>query len=396
MMNYLLTGKAGKQFAYNVRYRSYDLNNETPSLVFSNYVRYDSSLPSSTAFTPQARRNLPYGYRKQKVTLDWIWRPNKDSSARAFYEWEGWQRQYRDVSDSNEHTLGGSWDLSTSGGVLFQASFEHSSRKPRGYDAGSFSASFPDGVAAFELGQLAGLRRFDQAQRSRNFGEVLVEATPTEFLTLSAAYTADRSFFRESAYGLLEDLDDAVSFDAAYVLTPSITVFGDYAYERFRYGQRSRERLSGSFVTPPNDSPNNDWESDLRDRTHTLGGGVNASVWNDKAIVDLYWGFSHSRSSTETRALGDPLLSGFLVNTAENYPDTSDRFQQWDVSVKIPLGRGVSQRLRYTYERYSERDLAAEQAGPLPGLGGIGGLFLGPLQQHYRVHIFSYSLSFVF
>jgi hypothetical protein len=396
MMNYLFTGNAGKQFAYNARYRTYNLDNETPSLTFSNYVRYDSSLPSSTPFTPQARRSLPYGYRKQNFTLDWNWEPNKTSSAKIFYEWEGWERQYRDVGDANEHVIGGAWDWSPEPSFLVETSFKHSLRKPRSYDPRSFRSSFPDGVAAFELGQLDGLRRFDQAQRARNQADLLIEATPADMVTFSASYTTDRSVFGDSAYGLLHDLSDAISFDVAYVLTPSITLFGEYTYERFRYAQRSRERLSGSFVTPGNDSANNDWESNLRDRTHTWGGGVNTALWRDRIVADLYWGLSQSQTAIETTTPGNPSLGGFLANTAEDYPNTSDRFQQWVASVKLPGKPGVSQRLLYTYERFTERDLAAEQAGVLPGLEGAGSLFLAPLFHHYRVHVLSYTVSFVF
>jgi hypothetical protein len=110
MMNYLLSGKAGKQFGYNARYRSYRLDNETPSLRFSSYVPYDSSPSVFTEAAPRSRRNLPYAYRKQNVNLDWIWEPGKTSAARWFYEWESWDRTYRDVKRSNEHTGGASWD----------------------------------------------------------------------------------------------------------------------------------------------------------------------------------------------------------------------------------------------------------------------------------------------
>lgn len=399
MMNYLLTGKAGKHFAFNARYRSYDLNNETPSLGITNYVRYDLELPTSTVFTPRARRSLPYGYRKQNVTLDWIWEPDQPYSAKVFYEWEGWNREYREVSESNEHTVGGSWDLATKSGVLVQASFQHSLRDPRNYDPEAPNESYPDGPGFLQLPQLAGLRRYDQARRSRDYGEVLVEATPTERATFAASFTVDRSFYGQSSYGLLYDLNEAVSVDAAYVVTPSITVFGDYSYERFRYAQRSRERLDGSVTGPGNDSANNDWESNLRDRVHTVGGGVNASVFRDRVVADLYWGLSLSQSRTRTIALGDSSLAGFLVTTAEDYPDTRDRFQQWVASVKLPLWKNISQRLEYTHERFRERDLAAEQAVPIPGLlgsGGAGSSFMEPLLHRYSVHVLSYTLSFVF
>jgi MtrB/PioB family decaheme-associated outer membrane protein len=399
MMNYLATGQVGKTFSFNARYRSYDLSNETPALTFSNYVRSDTSLPISSSYDPQARRSLPYAYRKQNVNLDWIWQRNKDLSAKAFYEWEGWDRDYREVRRSGEHTVGGSVDLSVGDALSIRALLQHSLRRPAAYDPDSVLASYPDGMGSRELQQLPGLREYDEAKRSRNYAEGLIEVMPTELLSFSAAYTLDRSHFNDSAYGLLYDSYDGVTLDAAYALTPAVSVFGEYAYETYRYAQSSRERLSGSITAPVNDSANNDWRSKLRDRTHTWGGGLNAALFDERVGVDLYWGLSNSRSSTKTKALGDPSLPGFLANTAEDYPDTKDRFQQWVVSVKLPLMKDVSQRVQYTYERYRERDFAAEGAEPAPGLGAAAGadfVFLSPLFPRYRVHILSYTLSFVF
>ena len=399
MMNYLFTGKVGEDFSFNARYRSYDLNNDTPALTFSNYVRHDTSLPNSSAFQPQARRSLPYAYRKQSVNLDWIWQRKKDFSAKAFYDWEGWDRDCREVRRSGEHTAGGSVDLSKGDALLIRGLFRHSLRRPKAYDPDSVLASFPNGLGRGELSQLSGLRRYDQARRSRNYAEALIELMPTDLLTLSAAYTLDRSRFNDSEYGLQHDLYDGITFDMAYALSGWISIFGEYSYEKFRYAQVSRERLSGSIFAPVNDSANNDWESALRDRSHTWGGGLNAYLFDSRVTADLYWGLSDSRGSTKTTALGDPSLAGFLADTAEDYPDTKDRFQQWVVSIKLPLMKDVSQRAQYTYERFREQDFAAEGAGLVPGFGGpagAGSTFLGPLFQRYRVHILSYTLSFVF
>jgi MtrB/PioB family decaheme-associated outer membrane protein len=399
MMNYLATGKVGETFSFKARYRSYDLNNETPSLTFSNYVRHDTSLPVSSSFAPQSRSSLPYSYRKQNANLHWIWQRNKDFSAKAFYEWEGWDRDYREVRRSGEHTAGGSVDLAVGDELSIRALLQHSLRRPEAYDPNSVLTSYPDGLGSRELTQLPGLRRYDEAARSRDYADALIEISPTGLLSFSAGYTLDRSHFNDSDYGLVYDLYDSVTFDAAYALTPSVSLYGDFSYEIYRYAQSLRERLSGSIMDPVNDSANNDWDSKLRDRSHTWGGGLNASLFDDRIAADLYWGLSDSRSSTKTTALGDPHLAGFLVNTAEDYPDTKDRFQQWVVSVKLPFTKDVSQRVQYTYERFRERDFAAEEAEPMPGLGtpvGAGSIFLGPFFPRYRVHVLSYTLSFVF
>ena len=399
MMNYLLTGKVKKQFSYNARYRSYRLDNETPRLLFSSYVPYDSPVSAATLAAPGRRRNLPYGYTQQDVNLEWVWEPNQRSAARWFYEWEAWDRSYSNVKRSNEHTAGASWDWMNPGGWGLRALLQRSQRRPEHYDPDYFLASFPAGTAVFALPQLPGLRRLDQAARTRNYGTVSLEAPATESITLSAAYTVDRSFFRESGYGDLYDLSDSVSCDLSYLVTPSISLFADYTFERFRYALRSRQRLDAFIAGPANDSANNDWESRIRDSVHTWGAGLNASAFRNRLKADLHYGFSQGANSTATAALGAPATEGFLVATAEDYPKLSNRFQRLTASWKFALTNRVSYRVEYAYERYGERDVALERAVPFLGLmdpGATNAAFLGTVLPRYKVHVLSFSLGFVF
>ncbi|MBI1788965.1 MAG: MtrB/PioB family decaheme-associated outer membrane protein [Acidobacteria bacterium] len=399
MMNYLLTGRVKKQFTYNVRYRSYRLDNQTPSLQFSNYVITDSELPASTRANPRSRRNLPYGYTKQDAGLDWIWAPNKTSSAKAFYQWESWDRTYRDVRRSQEHTAGASWDWMSRDGWGVQALFQHSQRRPGQYDAASFRSGFPAGTGFFALEQLPELRRFDEAQRSRNYGTILVQAPPIKSFQLSASYTLDRSFFNESRYGDLYNLSDGASGNLAYVLTSSVSIFADYTFERLRYALRSRQRLDAAAAADFNDSSNNDWESKIRDWVHTWGAGVNAGLLHNRLVLDVYYGFSQGANTTATAALGSPTVAGFLVSTAEDYPRLGNRFQRLTTSLKIPIVRDIFYRIEYAYERYGETDLALDRAVAFPGLTNSGAAsagFLGMSLPRYRVQIWSLSLGYVF
>ncbi len=399
MMNYLLTGRVKEHFSYNARYRSYRLDNETPSLLFSNYVAYDSQLPPSTQPAPRSRRNLPYGYTKQNVNFDWIWAPAKTASARWFYQWESWDRSYREVTRSNEHTVGASWDWMNQGGWGIQALMQHSLRRPEQYNPESFDASYPAGLGIYNLDQLPGLRRYDEAERSRNYGTVSLQTPPIKSLEFSLSYIVDRSFFNQSQYGSLFDLSDGISCELSYPLRSSVSLFADYTFERLRYALRSRQRLDAAPGVAFADSANNDWESHIRDQIHTWGAGVNTGLFNNKIVLDVYYGFSQGNDSVTTAALGDPTLAGFLVSSAEDYPRLSNRFQRLSSSLKFPITNSISYRIEYAHERYGERDLALERAVPFVGFtnpGAPNAGFLGTTLPRYHVNIFSFSLLYVF
>lgn len=400
MMNYLLTGRVKKQFSYDLRYRAYRLDNQTPSLLFSNSVITDSELPLSTPAAPRSRRNLPYGYTRQSFDADWIWAPNKTSSAKVFYQWESWDRTFRDVLHSDEHTAGASWDWTDRGGGWgVQALLQHGLRRPRQYNAGSIDNAFPAGTGFFTLSQLPRLRRFDEAERSRTYGSVTVQAPQIRSLQLSSSYHVDRSFFNQSGYGDLFDLSDSVSCDLSYPLSKRVSVFADYTFERLHYALRDRQRLDAAPTVPFNDSANNDWESNIRDWIHTWGAGVNAGLLRNRLTLDAYYSFSQGANTTATVALGNPALAGFLVSSAEDYPRLSNRFQRLTASAKFALKDNLFYRIQYEYERYGEIDLALDRATLLPELTAAGAAnagFWGMTLPRYRVQIWSFSLGYSF
>ena len=181
-------------------------------------------------------------------------------------------------------------------------------------------------------------------------------------------------------------------------MTPSISLFADYAYERLRYALRSRQRLDASPIGGANDSPDNDWESNIRDSVHTWGAGLNAGVFRNRLAADLYYGFSQGENATATMALGNPAAEGFLAG-AEDYPKLGNRFQRLAVSLKFALTNSISYRVEYAYEKYRETDVALERAVPFLGLtdpGAGNAAFLGTVLPRYRVHIWTVSIGYVF
>ena len=109
-MNYTLNSRILQHLPLTVRYRSYDYDNDTPSLTFSSYVSTDRSLSSV------ARRSLPYGYHRQNLIADVGWEFGKASSLKFGYEWERMNRKHRDVERSDEHSVGATLDITTEAG----------------------------------------------------------------------------------------------------------------------------------------------------------------------------------------------------------------------------------------------------------------------------------------
>jgi MtrB/PioB family decaheme-associated outer membrane protein len=390
-MNYTLTSRAIHAVPLTVRYRSYDYNNNTSSLVFSDYVSSDSSLAG------MARRSLPYAYDRKNLGFDASWEFLRKSSLSFLYEWERLDREHRDAEKSNEHTVGATFDLKPHDWVSLRASYKHSDREPESYEANE--ESFPLGEGAFALGQLHELRKFDEAARRRHRAQALAELTPLDSVSFTASYGTTQDDYNQSRYGLLKDIDYNYTFELSYLAHPDISFFSEYTREKSRYRQRSRQRVPGSATAAANDSVNNDWEANMRDLVDTWAAGVDASV-SRNVILNAFYSLSAAKNSTFTRALGSPSIPGFLVTTAQDYPDTSNRWHQTVFSLRFPLSDNLSPKFEYRYEKYDRIDFQLERLSQYITLDPTTStsIFLGVGADvpGYNAHILTVSLEYRF
>ncbi|MBI4483162.1 MAG: MtrB/PioB family decaheme-associated outer membrane protein [Acidobacteria bacterium] len=391
-MNYTLMSRAVPALPLTLRYRSYDYNNDTPSLIFSRYVGTDGSLSAAGI----ARRNLPYAYDRKNLGFDASWEFLKKSSLKFLYEWERFDREHRDVERSNEHTVGASLDLNPRQWVLFRTSYKRSERDPEHYEANE--ESFPLGEGPTALGQLHGLQKLDEASRGRDRAEALIQIYPADTVTFAASYGTTQDDYNESTHGLLKDINHNYTFELTYTPRPEISFFSEYTREKFKYRQRSRQRVPPTATAPANDSPNNDWETHRRDLVDTWAAGVNGSII-DKLTFDAFYSLSAAKNSIFTRALGSARIPGFLVTTAQDYPDTSNRLHQVVASIKVRLG-ALYPKFEYRYEKYDRIDFQLERLGQYlnidPSTATSIFLGIGADIPGYNAHIAAVSLEYRF
>ncbi len=390
-MNYTLTNQSFEALTLTARYRSQDYNNDTPSLIFPAYERTDQSLSAVP------RRNLPYGFHRQSLGFDGSWEFWKGHFFKLDYEWERFDREHRDVERATEHTIGAALDLNPRRWMLFRLSYRHADREPGHYEANE--DSLIAGISATALGQLHELRKFDEAARTRERAQSLLQLSFTDALSFSASFGTTQDDYKESAYGLLKDWNYDLSFDLTYAPLPELSLFGEYTKEKFRRSQRSRQRVPASATAAANDSTNNDWEGHSRERVDTWGAGINASLFKNRLTADVFYSLSAARESSLTRALGSASLAGFLVTAAQPYPDTNNRYHQVVSSIRLRLADNLWHKLEYRFERYDRRDFQIDRIAPYMlflDSGTRTSVFLGADVPGYRAHALSFGLEYRF
>lgn len=390
-LNATLTNQAIPNLSLTTRYRSYDYNNETTSLIFSNYVRTDAGLGGF------ARRNLPYAYNRQNAGLDAVLSFLEKNAIKLSYEWEQLDREHRDVHRSNEDTFGASLDLNPLRWLLLRTSYRRSERTPAHYEANE--ESFPLGEGPFALGQIDGLRKLDEAQRTRDRTDALIRLDFTDAFSLSGSFGVTDDRYKETRYGLLNNADYSLSFDAVYNVHPSFGIFAEYARERYRYDMRSRQRVPATATAAANDTTNNDWASYVRDVVDTWGAGFDGSITDHKIEFETFYSLSAAKGSLGTRALGIPGTAGFLVTTAGDYPGASNRFHQLAASVKFLISSNLNPKFEYRFEKYDRIDFQIDKLRPNMSFldpAANTSIFLGANVPGYRTHIFAVALEYRF
>jgi hypothetical protein len=290
--------------------------------------------------------------------------------------------------------------------LLLRGSYRRGERDPEEYVGGA--------------AMLPSLRKYDEAGRTRHRGEALLQITPTDPLSFSASYGTTQDDYQQKGciwlgydqcYGLLKDISYTYSLGLTYDPNSKVSLFAEYTKEKYNYRQRSRMRSPESSTAAANDSPNNDWETNRRDKVDNYATGLTATL-APKAVLDLFYSLSVADNKIFTRALGDPAIAGYLVTTAPpyvspttgiavtDYPDTNNRWHQMVATLKFPLKEGnLTPKLEYRYEKYDRVDFQLVNVGQYFTDSQLtNALFLGVGEDvpGYNAHIISASLEYRF
>ena len=223
-------------------------------------------------------------------------------------------REHRDVAKTQEHSGTLTLDVNPKRWFSLRTLYQRSERNPNDYTLNlelypkGGSPPFPTG---WEM--------FDEAARTRNKSGAVMELDASDRLSFSASFDTTDDNFHDSLYGLLGYQSFDSSAEVSYALRNDISLFVGYAFERYKSDQRSRQ-LSGT-----NNSPNNDWESYIADRIQTFSAGISIPRIRRNVTLDAYYSLAFATGQINSRILGHPSLPGFLVTTAQDWPQTGTR-----------------------------------------------------------------------
>lgn len=381
-----LTSRPNNFFGVNMRYRFNDHKNLTPTFNANEYVRFDA-VPEEIANGLSQR----FSIRQNTFDLTGTFRLAPYTSLNLGYIFDDFQRTGRSFSDMRDYTFRAALDTLSNQYVTVRTSFDHTTR----IGAGFSEASIEEG------GSQPGLRFYDESDRDRNRGALIVTLTPTSVFDVSFQLTKGRDVYKGEGheFGLLNNDNQSVNLGATYQPVDAVTFGASYGKEKFASFQSSRNANPagtdyGSWL-----DPNRVWNLDNDEHVNN----VLAFVDLVKAIPNTDIRFSYDYSDSDqafihsgpritalaTNAIltaGDarPCAAG-LTSCFEALPNVTNTWNRLTADLRYHFTAKVGFGVTYWYEKFDVSDFATIDVTPgVPRIDYLGSLTTGYGNRPYK------------
>lgn len=401
LANVLLSARPVPALDLRARYRFYDFHNDTPVIDFPGHVVNDQSL------SVEERRNVPNDYERQQASFDAAYRFSRAVTVRGGPFWDRWSRSRdREVSKLDEYGAKLSTDLRPTKRVLVRADYLLGVRKGSEYNPYDFLAATLDPAEvpdAITTGQLAQLRKFDEADRTRNEVKLLTQLMPREDLDLNFSAGWAHYDYPHSNFGVSDDKRWNLGAEIGYQPVDWFSMSTWYSFEHLSLQQKSRWRpVSGVVVTS---DPLDDWNSESTDLIHTLGVNLDFVIVPEKLDLSFLYTFERGNGQTHANGAAGQAGAGADGGNGVNYPDIEDRLQLFSTILRYHVDEHLTLEGMYAFEKLSLSDYRVDGLNPfMPGsnVNGSGvvspslDVFLGDRWGDYKAHIFALSAIYRF
>ncbi len=371
--NVLATVQPAEDLSAKLRYRIYDLDNQTDSLFFPGNVENDGILRVAAA---DAKQSVASSYTRQNGDLDLAWDFARGWTGVAGFGFEYWDRSDdREVEELWDYGPSLKLDYRTLAGTLLHAGYQFRNRDGSNYDAlAPLDAVHGPGEVCPGINTFCRVRKYDEADRTLNRFDLLGQFVPMEPLELTLTGNVDYSDYDQTDYGLTKAIGWHVGSDVYYQIHPRVGLLTYYTYEWRRLWQDSRQR-SVSGVLPTEGA---EWDSNTQYQYHNGGVTLNLTVFPEKLDAEL--GYLIEYGQEKTRAEG---------GTAVNLPRIHDTLQAAHATVSWHFTDRVTLRAGYRWEKYDITNIRDDNVPTALFVGG--NLYLGDVINDYTANIFGIS-----
>ena len=371
MVNATVTNNAIDHLNLKAFYRFYDLSNYSRNItLIDGWIINDAGTRQNVGekLSLHSYSKNTLGFESGYDFMRWL-------TAKFAYGYERLHRADLDVSNSNEVTIGPTFDIKPLNWTLFRLSYRHSWRDGPGY-SGSLD------------------KRFFEAKRDRDRVSLFSEISPWEKLSFHAGFEFTGDNYPGTTLGTQNDFNYSPSIGLLYAPAEWIKFFADYNWDRYDWRLDARATVTNPATT---------WVSRGRDMVNTFSLGSDVEIIRNLLGLRLQYGFSDGVSKVHA--------SGNSGGTppATNYPSIINRWHEFLARIEYKFHKNVGLTLGYYYNGYHSKDYGVDIMQPWMGdfvdpgtsAGALTSLrhsiFLGDqLKGSYIAHVGFIGLKFRF
>ena len=343
--------------------------------------------------------NEPLSYTRQTADLSVDYHAGKPLTLMFETGWEGWDREKLRIDSTTEYSVGGGFLYKAAKNASLKAGYKYAKREVDGYKTGNTAAN-PEAV---------GLVNYDWAERERHKANARFQYDPSESLSLgvSGQYQNDK-FAEGSRFGLKKSENFTGGLDAAYNPSERLTLFLNYTRENRKSNMQSGAKddafdlastTDNEAVLFGNFNPANDWNSEIREKTDTVGLGAAVQLVPGKLTLNANYNLSYSKmdfdNSNPNRDLA--IANGFaqgakLANAvAQPWPSVVNRLHEIKGNLAYNWFANLTVGVSYLFEWYKLDDFAWDNLNPyMAGLSAENStrfVFADATYKQYETHV---------
>ena len=239
---------------------------------------------------------------------------------------------------TSENVFRVSLDTTANQYVMLRALYENRSRNGEGFEA----------EALAEVGELAGMRHFDVADRDRQRFTLIASVTPGGIVGFNASAGIGRDEYPDSPHGLQNYDSNQYSVGFDVVPNDEQSVTAAYGWESFTSLQRSRNATNAAEQA----NPTRDWTTDYDGDVNYLDFAYTNSAL-EKTDIRLMVDWNRSN---DTYLYG--LAAGSPLAVPEQLPPVKNELLRGEIDVTYEITRNLRFGVAYWFDDYKVEDFA--------------------------------------
>ena len=334
----------------NAKYRYADVDVRTP--VFERpggSVAYDSS------FNASAGPSEYHSVRRMTFDADGAFQVVPTTSVRVGYSHLASEYTHRIWEKTAEDVFRVSVDTTGNAFAMVRGLFEQRQREGEHFEA--------DALA--EVGELAGMRHYDVADRDRRRFTLIANVMPGGVFGLTASAGIGRDEYPNSPHGLQRY--DSDQYSAGFTVTPDdrYNLTASYGWEKYRSVQRSRNANSAAEQA----NPLRDWTTDYTGKVNFLEASLDIDRAIERTAIRLTADWNRSND-----AYLYGLVAGSPLTVPLQLPPVKNELLRSEVDVSYEISRNLRFGVAYWFDDYQVEDFAL-------GATTLTGIALPPVQE---------------